>query len=50
MDTTIEDVKDTKLTSNELYPDEKASAMDMNQMASAGENKSKQQTEGASRE
>ena len=50
METAIEEVKDTKLMSSESYPDEKASEEDMNQMGAAGGNKSKQQTECASRE
>ena len=46
----MEDATDRKLTLNKSSPNEKASEDDMNQMGAAGENESKQQTEGAGRE
>ena len=49
-ETFMEDATDRKLTLNKSSPNEKASEDDMNQMGAAGENESKQQTEGAGRE
>ena len=45
----MEDATDRKLTLNKSSPNEKASEDDLNQVGAAGENESKQQTEGAGR-